>query len=105
MAEMGEEAVVLALEELEVLRLADLEGLEQSECARELGVSQSTVQRMLQTARHRVAEALVLGKSLRIEAGRAAVARLRQQLALIEPQVEYLQAWLEEVEERGIRDA
>ncbi|MHC1579558.1 MAG: DUF134 domain-containing protein [Candidatus Alkanophagales archaeon] len=61
--------VVLRVEELESLRLKDLLGLDQSEAAREMGVSQPTFHRILKEARRKVADALVNGKVLRIEGG------------------------------------
>jgi len=61
--------VVLGIDELEALRLKDLAGLEQGQCAEVMGVSQSTLQRTLATARQKVAEALVLGKAIRITGG------------------------------------
>ena len=96
------EPVLLELDELEVLRLADFEGLDQTDCADEMGVSQSTVQRMLRTARHKVAEALVTGKPLRIRTEQAS-ALLAQQLATIQAQMGYLKAWLEELEDDDSR--
>lgn len=61
--------VVLGLDELEAVRLKDLAGLEQEECARLMGVSQSTLQRTLTAARAKIAEALVMGRAIRIEGG------------------------------------
>lgn len=61
--------VVLKVEEMEALRLKDLLGLEQLECAENMAISRPTFQRILIDARHKVAEALVQGKSLRIEGG------------------------------------
>ncbi|RUM87792.1 MAG: hypothetical protein DSZ24_05330 [Thermodesulfatator sp.] len=63
----GEEAVRLALDELEALRLADLEGLYQEEAAKRMGVSRATFGRILERARKKVAEALVMGKGIKIE--------------------------------------
>ena len=63
------EEVQLTLEELEALRLKDYEGMEQEEAAELMGVSRPTYQRILEQARHKVAEALVRGKALRIEGG------------------------------------
>ncbi len=63
------EDVQISLEELEALRLKDLEGLEQEEAAELMGVSRPTFQRILEQARQKVAEGLVLGKALRIEGG------------------------------------
>lgn len=63
------EEVVLGLDGLEALRLADLEGLYQEEAAARMGVSRTTFGRIVEDARRRVAEALVGGKLLRIEGG------------------------------------
>jgi len=59
----------LAVEELEALRLKDIEGLEQEEGAREMGVSRPTFQRILGRARRKIAEALIEGKAIRIDGG------------------------------------
>lgn len=63
------EEVVLGLDGLEAIRLADLEGLYQEEAAARMGVSRATFGRIVADARRRVAEALVEGKLLRIEGG------------------------------------
>lgn len=59
----------LKIEELEALRLKDLEGLEQEACAQRMEVSRPTFQRILISAREKVADSLVHGKSIRIEGG------------------------------------
>lgn len=59
----------LGVDELEALRLSDLEGLDQTEAAQKMGVAQSTLQRILTVARRKVAQALVKGKAIRIEGG------------------------------------
>lgn len=61
--------VILNVEELEALRLVDLEGMYQEDAAKEMGVSRQTIQRMITEARAKVIEALVTGKALRIEGG------------------------------------
>jgi predicted DNA-binding protein (UPF0251 family) len=61
--------ISLLQEELEALRLADLEGLTQAQAAEEMGVSRSTFQRVVAQARRRVAQALVQGYALQIEGG------------------------------------
>ncbi|HHW29817.1 MAG TPA: DUF134 domain-containing protein [Syntrophomonadaceae bacterium] len=66
--------VKLTVEEFEALRLKDLEGLEQIECAEKMGVARTTFQRVLYAARAKIAEALVNGKALRIEGGAYIVA-------------------------------
>jgi predicted DNA-binding protein (UPF0251 family) len=63
------EEINLTVEELEALRLVDLEGMYQEDAAREMGVSRQTVQRMITEARAKVIQALVAGKALRIEGG------------------------------------
>lgn len=61
------EEVSLELEELEALRLCDSSGLDQSEAAEKMGVSQSTLQRILSNARRKAADALTSGKAIRIQ--------------------------------------
>lgn len=60
---------VLKLEELEAVRLKDLEGLEQDECAEKMQVSRPTFQRILISAREKIADSLVNGKVIHIEGG------------------------------------
>ncbi len=59
----------LSVEEAEALRLKDLEGLEQVEGAVKMGVSRPTFQRVLSSARKKVADALLNGKAIKIEGG------------------------------------
>ena len=63
------EEVRLSIDELEALRLKDLEGLEQEEAAQEMGVSRQTFQRIIEEAHRKVAESLVRGRALSIEGG------------------------------------
>ena len=60
---------ILKLEELEAIRLKDLEGLEQGECAERMEVSRPTFQRILLSAREKIADSLIHGKVIRIEGG------------------------------------
>lgn len=60
---------VIRIEELEAIRLKDLEGLEQEECAERMEISRQTFQRILNAAREKVADSLVNGKAIRIEGG------------------------------------
>lgn len=60
---------ILKLEELEAIRLKDLEGLEQGECAEKMQVSRPTFQRILLSAREKLADSLINGKMIRIEGG------------------------------------
>lgn len=61
--------IILKLEELEAIRLKDLEGMEQAECAQHMEVSRPTFQRILLSAREKIADSLIHGKVLRIEGG------------------------------------
>jgi len=54
------------MDELEALRLCDLENLEQTEAAKKMKVSQSTLQRILTSAHKKIAEALIEGKAIKI---------------------------------------
>ena len=60
---------VLTLDELEAIRLADLEGLGQEEAARRMNVSRPTFGRIVGQARGKVAAALVNAKAIGIEGG------------------------------------
>jgi len=69
------EEVALALDEMEAVRLADLEGLYQEEAAVRMDVSRQTFANILAAARRKIAEALVSGKALRIEGGNIEMSR------------------------------
>jgi len=57
----------LDMDELEALRLADFEGLYHEEAAAKMNVSRATFGRILNSARHKVADAIINGKALRID--------------------------------------
>ena len=61
--------VRLSIEEAEAIRLKDMEGLEQDECAQRMRVSRPTFARILLLARQKLADALLNGKAIRIEGG------------------------------------
>ncbi|HOE00312.1 MAG TPA: DUF134 domain-containing protein [Kiritimatiellia bacterium] len=61
------EHVDLSLEEVEALRLADLNGQYQEEAAGHMKISRATFARLCESARRKVADALVHGKALRIQ--------------------------------------
>jgi predicted DNA-binding protein (UPF0251 family) len=58
--------------EIELIRLIDLEGLEQEEAAERLGVSRKTAWRDLHEARRKIADALVNGKGIEMAGCRKA---------------------------------
>ena len=64
------EEVVLTVDEFEAIRLKDFLDLEQTEAAKKMNISQPTFNRLLSAARKKVAEAVVNGKSIKIEGGR-----------------------------------
>jgi len=61
------ELIELGLDEIEAMRLCDHEGKQQDEAADAMGVSRGTIQRLLQTGRHKVVDALIGGKALSFE--------------------------------------
>jgi uncharacterized protein len=63
------EQLRLGIDELEAIRLVDLEGLSHEQAAEAMGVSRQTVGRVLERGRTRVAEALVGGKAILIGGG------------------------------------
>jgi len=63
------QCVNLTIDELEAIRLADLEGLYQEDAAKRMNVSRQTFGRMLESAHQKIADALVNGKALLIKGG------------------------------------
>jgi len=61
------QVIELTHEELEALRLKNVEGLTQVECAEKMETSQSTLQRILTSAERKVSTALIRGAAIRIE--------------------------------------
>ncbi len=63
------EEVLLSLEEVEAIRLKELEGLDQEAGAEKMNVSRPTFQRILASGRKKMADALLNGRTIRIEGG------------------------------------
>lgn len=63
------EEVQLSMDELEALRLTDIEGLSQKDAAERMRVHQSTLNRTLASARAKLSDALVSGKAIRVSGG------------------------------------
>lgn len=64
-----DDVIIMSVEEYETIRLIDLERLTQEESAKSMGVARSTVQRIYDEARRKLADALVNGKTLKIRGG------------------------------------
>ena len=65
----SEEAVVMSLDELETIRLIDHDGKTQEECASQMEVARTTVTAIYDTARKKLAQALVEGRRIVISGG------------------------------------
>ena len=71
------EEVALAFDEFEALRLADLEGLYHDAAAVRMNISRATFGRIIESARRKVADALINGKAIKIEGGVVTMAQKR----------------------------
>jgi len=60
------ETITLTKDELEAIRLADLEGLYQEDAANKMEVSRPTFGRILNAARAKIADAIINGKSIEL---------------------------------------
>lgn len=63
------EEVILTVEETEAIRIKDIENLDQAQCGEQMNISRPTFQRILYSARRKIADALLNGKAIRIAGG------------------------------------
>ena len=63
------EEKILPLDQLEAIRLADVQGLQHAEAARIMGISRQTFGRVLIKAHKTIAACLTQGHAIRIEGG------------------------------------
>ena len=61
--------IVLSVDEYETIRLMDLEGYTQQQCARQMGIARTTVQGIYELARIKIARGLAGGTQLLIQGG------------------------------------
>jgi len=76
----GFKEVVLEVDELEAVRLADLDGEYQEVAARKMGISRPTFGNIINRAHQKVAEALIGGKAIRINCPRLVSKMRRRQV-------------------------
>ena len=60
---------ILTKEELEAIRLIDLENISQNKAGKQMKISQPTLSRLLNSARKKLADALINGKAIKIQGG------------------------------------
>jgi predicted DNA-binding protein (UPF0251 family) len=61
------QTVPLGLDELEAMRLCDVEGLDQSRAGMQMAISRGTVQRLLARGRKKLVEALISNQAVVVE--------------------------------------
>ena len=71
------ESVEMTFDEHETVRLIDLEGLTQEQCAERMEVARTTVQAIYGTARKKLAECIVNGKVLAVGGGDVKICEYR----------------------------
>lgn len=70
---------VITVDEIEAIRLKDIEDFEQEHCAQKMGISRATFQRILESVRKKITDALLNGKAIKIQGGTFEVKSLREE--------------------------
>lgn len=70
---VGTEQILLTVDEFEAVRLIDYEKRTHEQCARQMGISRTTVTEMYERARTKIADCIVNGKTLCISGGNYAL--------------------------------
>ena len=71
------DGISISVEELEAMRLRDIERLKQQQCAWLMDISRSTYQRVLSSARGKITGAIIKGRAIKIEGGNYKVDNLK----------------------------
>lgn len=72
------EESIVTVDEFETVRLKDLKGMEEGEAAKKMKISQPTFNRLLNSARKKIADAIVNGKAIKIEGGNYVMMQFRR---------------------------
>ena len=73
----GLREIVLGFDELEAVRLADLEGLYQQDAAKRMRVSRPTFGNIIRSAHAKIAQAIINGQALRIDGGKCRLKEMK----------------------------
>ena len=63
------EKVIMTMDEYETIRLVDLEKRTHEQCAKQMGIARTTVTEIYESARYKMADSIVNGKTLEISGG------------------------------------
>lgn len=69
--------IIMTVDEYETIRLIDLDGMTQQQCAEQMKIARTTVQRIYDDARKKIADAIINGKGLVIHGGNYSVCKGR----------------------------